>query len=69
MKVELTIVCYVDTDRAGDLRDRRATSGWVGALHLSSRKQVSVALLPTKAKAKAKYLSAAYASQEVMWLQ
>lgn len=67
MKVELTIVCYVDADRAGDLRNRRATSGWVGALHLSSRKQVSVALLPTKAKAK--YLSAAYASQEVMWLQ
>ncbi|XP_075137282.1 uncharacterized protein LOC142213003 [Leptodactylus fuscus] len=67
---DLKLTGYVDADWAGDSSDRKSTSGYVFKLGESliswcSRKQVSVALSCTEAE----YVSAAYASQEVIWLK
>ena len=64
------IVGYSDADWAGDIQDRRSTSGNVfllggGAITWSSRKQTSVALLTVEAE----YLALSVATQEAIWLR
>ncbi|XP_064471364.1 uncharacterized protein LOC135385778 [Ornithodoros turicata] len=66
MKLE----CYVDADWAGDVSDRKSTSGYFVQLRgspvsWSTRKQMSVALSSTEPE----YVAAANASQEVLWLR
>ncbi|KAM4036340.1 uncharacterized protein ACNLHF_015259 [Anomaloglossus baeobatrachus] len=66
----LKLTGYADADWAGDSHDRKSTSGYVfklgeSSISWSSRKQVSVALSSTEAE----YVSAAYASQEIIWLR
>jgi Reverse transcriptase (RNA-dependent DNA polymerase)/gag-polypeptide of LTR copia-type/Integrase core domain/GAG-pre-integrase domain len=67
---DLNLAGYVDADWAGDISDRKSTSGYLFQLgsnlvSWSSKKQVSVALSSTEAE----YVSAAQASQEVLWLR
>jgi len=67
---DLDLVGYVDSDWGGDIRDRKSTSGFFyqlgqSPISRSSKKQVSVVLSSTEAK----YVSAAYASQEAIWLR
>ena len=64
------IVGYSDADWAGDVQDRRSTSGNVfllggGAITWSSRKQSSVALSTVEAE----YMALSVATQEAIWLQ
>ncbi len=64
------LVGYVDADWAGDMTDRKSTSGYIfqfggSAISWSSKKQTSVALSSTEAE----YVSAALASQEAVWLR
>eukprot|EP00253_Pinus_taeda_P014965 PITA_14965 len=66
----LDIHGFVDADWAGDLDQRRSTSGYVfnlfgGATSWMSKKQSVVALSTTKAE----YMVATHASKEVVWLQ
>jgi len=66
----LDICGFVDVDWAGDLDQRRSTSGYVfnlfgGAVSWMSKKQSIVALSTTKAK----YMAATHASKEAVWLQ
>ena len=61
---------YSDTDWAGDLHDRKSTSGYVfqisgGAITWSSKKQTCVAL----STAEAKYVALASAAQEAVWIR
>ena len=63
-------VGYSDADWAGDLSDRKSTSGYVfmlsgGPVSWSSRKQKCVAL----STAKAEYVALSAAVQECMWLR
>jgi len=65
----LDIHGFVDVDWAGDLDQRRSTSGYVfnlfgGAISWMSKKQSVVALSNTKAE----YMAATHASKEVVWL-
>jgi hypothetical protein len=67
---EKTIECYSDADWAGDLNDRRSTSGYVsilsgGAVSWRSKKQTNVAL----STAEAEYMALASAAQEAIWLR
>jgi hypothetical protein len=60
----------MDADWAGNVSDRRSTSGFMfffgsGAVSWSSKKQPTVALSSTEAK----YRGAAIATCEVVWLQ
>ena len=64
------IIGYSDADWAGDVQDRRSTSGNVfllggGAITLSSRKQSSVALSTVEAE----YMALRVAKQEGPWLR
>ena len=64
------IIGYSDADWAGDVKDRRSTSGSVfllggGAITWSSRKQSSVALSTVEAE----YMALSVATQEVIWLR
>lgn len=66
----LELVGYVDADWAGDITDRKSTSAYLYKLDetsvsWSSKKQASVALSSTEGE----YVSAACASQEVIWLR
>ena len=64
------IIGYSDADWAGDVKDRRSTSGNVfllggGAITWSSRKQSSVALSTVEAE----YMALSVATQEAIWLR
>eukprot|EP00253_Pinus_taeda_P036187 PITA_36187 len=66
----LDIHGFVDADWAGDLDQRRSTSGYVfnlfgGAVSWMSKKQSIVALSTTEAE----YMEATHASKEAVWLQ
>eukprot|EP00253_Pinus_taeda_P003858 PITA_03858 len=66
----LDICGFVDADWAGDLHQRRSTSGYVfnlfgGAVSWMSKKQSVVALSTTEAE----YMVATHASKEAVWLQ
>eukprot|EP00253_Pinus_taeda_P010375 PITA_10375 len=66
----LDIHGFVDVDWAGNLDQRRSTSGYVfklfgGAVSWMSKKQSVVALSTTKAE----YMVATHASKEAVWLQ
>lgn len=61
---------FCDADWAGDLEDRRSTSGYVMKVNGSpvswlSKKQASVAL----SSCEAEYMAAGAATQEIMWLR
>ena len=64
------IIGYSDADWAGDVQDRRSSSGNVfllggGAITWSSRKQSSVALSTVEAE----YMALSVATQEAVWLR
>ena len=64
------IIVYSDADWAGDVKDRRSTSGNVfllggAAITWSSRKQSSVALSTVEAE----YMALSVATQEAIWLR
>ena len=64
------IVGYSDADWAGDVQDRRSTSGNVfllggGAITWSSHKQRSVALSTVEAE----YMALSVATQKAIWLR
>ena len=66
----LDIRGFVDADWAGDLDQRRSTSGYVfslfgGAVSWMSKRQSVVALSTTEAE----YIAATHASKEAVWLQ
>ena len=66
----LDIRGFVDVDWAGDLDQRRSTSGYVfslfgGAVSWMSKRQSVVALSTTEAE----YIAATHASKEAVWLQ
>ena len=61
---------YSDADWAGDVNDRKSTSGYVftisgGAVSWKSKKQTSVAL----STAEAEYIALASTAQEAMWMR
>eukprot|EP00253_Pinus_taeda_P004932 PITA_04932 len=65
----LDIRGFVDADWAGDLDQRKSTSGYVfnllgGAVNWMSKKQSVVALSTTEIE----YMAATHASKEVVWL-
>ena len=65
----LDIHGFVNADWAGDLDQRRSTSGYVfnlfgGAVSWMSKKQYVVALSTTEAE----YMAATHASKEAVWL-
>jgi hypothetical protein len=69
-KSQLQVHGYTDADWAGNVSDRRSTSGFMfsfgsGAVSWSSKKQPTVALSSTEAE----YRGAAIAACEVVWLQ
>jgi len=64
------LVCYVDSDYAGDTETRRSTTGFViyysnGPISWSSKKQPIVALSSTEAE----FIAAAHCVKELMYLQ
>jgi hypothetical protein len=69
-KSQLQIHGYTDADWAGNVLDRRSTSGFMfsfgsGAISWSSKKQPTVALSSTEAE----YRGAAIVACEIVWLQ
>jgi hypothetical protein len=63
------LVGYCDADWAGDLEDRRSTTGFVfmmggGAISWSSKRQPTIALSTTKAK----YMASTQATKEAIWM-
>ena len=66
----LKLVAFTDSDYAGDLDDRRSTSGYVimmgyGAVSWSSKKQSVVALSTTEAE----YIAASLCACHCVWLR
>ena len=64
------LVAYTDSDFAGDLDDRRSTSGFAfllgsGAVSWSSKKQPIVTLSTTEAE----YIAAAFCASQCIWLR
>ena len=69
-KDENILSAYSDADWAGDLTDRKSTSGYIsmlsgGAVSWKCRKQTCVVL----STAEAEYLALANAAQEVIWMR
>lgn len=69
-KGELKLIAFTDSDYAGDLDDRRSTSGFVfmlgsGAVSWSSKKQSVVALSTTEAE----YIAAALCACHCVWIR
>ena len=67
---KVQLVGYTDSDWAGDVEERRSTSGYVchidsGEISWSSKKQAIVSLSSTKAE----YKGATIATQEATWLR
>ena len=65
-----TMIGYSDTDWAGDMNDRKSTSGYLcmmsgAAVSWKSRKQTCVAL----STAEAEYIALASATQEATWMR
>ena len=65
----LDIRCFVDADWAGDLDQRRSTSGYVfslfgGAVSWMSKRQSVVVLSTTEAE----YIATTHTSKEAVWL-
>jgi hypothetical protein len=63
------VVRYCDADRAGDLEDRRSTTGFVfmmggGATSWSSKQQPTIALSTTEAE----YMASTQATKEAIWM-
>ena len=63
-------ICYSDADWAGDIDDRKSTSGYLfqisgGAVTWSSKKQSCVAL----STAEAEYIALSSAAQEAVWMR
>jgi hypothetical protein len=68
-KSDLSVVGYVDADYAGDLDDKRSTTGYVftlagGPICWKSMIQSTVAMSTTEAE----YMAAAEATKEALWL-
>jgi len=66
----LKLMAFTDSDYAGDLNDRRSTSGFVflmasGAICWASKKQPVVALSTTEAE----YIAAAFCACQCVWLR
>lgn len=66
----VSLVSFVDADWAGDLIDRKSTSGYVlqvgaGSILWSSKKQATVAASTTEAE----YIAAATAAMDLIWLR
>jgi hypothetical protein len=66
----LSLMAFTDSDYAGDLDDRRSTSGFVfmmgsGAVSWSSKKQTVVALSTTEAE----YIATALCARQCVWLR
>jgi hypothetical protein len=66
---EIILECYVDSDWAGDIRDRKSNSGYLFKLGNSliewkSRKQQCVSLSSTEAE----YIALAECCQELLWI-
>ncbi len=69
-KSQLQVHGYTDTYWAGNVLDRRSTSGFMfsfgnGAINWSSKKQPTIALSSTEAE----YIGVTIAACEVIWLQ
>lgn len=67
---EPEILCYTDSDWAGDQKNRRSTSGMVtfiagGPISYKSQQQPVVALSSTEAE----YIAASIATKELVWLK
>jgi hypothetical protein len=67
---EVIIEAYSDADWAGDLTDRKSTTGWLmklagGAVSWCSRRQDTVA----KSTMEAEYIAASSAVDEIIWLR
>ena len=67
---DLTLEAWADSDFAGDIEDRKSTSGWLLAIGgntvaWKSQKQKLVALSTTEAE----YIAASEASKEAIWLR
>ena len=70
LKDQKDLIGYSDADWAGDINDRKSTSGYVfqisgGAVSWRSKKQSCVAL----STAEAEYMALASATQEAMWMK
>ncbi len=69
-KSQLQVHGYTDVDWAGNVSDKRLTSGFMfsfgsGAINWSSKKQPTVTLLSTEVE----YRGTAIAACEIVWLQ